>query len=122
MIVAGFGFRGEAAIASLRDALGGALAEADMCVDALAAPADKAPRLAVLAAELGVSVIPVESAALQAAGTATHSPASLAARGTGSVCEAAALAAAGPGARLLTSRHIAFDRMATCALALGVST
>lgn len=122
MIVAGFGFRDGAALPSLRDALARALAEAEARPDALSVPADKAPLLAALAEELGLPLIPVDGGELVGTRTATRSDASLAARGTGSVCEAAALVAAGPGARLLTTRHIAFDRMATCALALGVST
>ncbi|ENO84722.1 hypothetical protein C666_16775, partial [Thauera linaloolentis 47Lol = DSM 12138] len=44
-----------------------------------------------------------------------------AARGCGSVAEAAALAAAGQGARLLAIRHISPDRSATCAIAQGES-
>ena len=38
----------------------------------------------------------------------------------GSVAEAAALAAAGPGARLLAPRMISADRMASCALAMSL--
>ncbi|MHA6346914.1 cobalamin biosynthesis protein, partial [Roseivivax sp. CAU 1761] len=38
---------------------------------------------------------------------------------TGSVAEAAALAAAGPGARLLGPRAVSPDGCATCALAQG---
>jgi cobalt-precorrin 5A hydrolase len=43
----------------------------------------------------------------------------LAARGVGSVAEAVALAAAGPGARIVVARVISSDRMATCAIAQG---
>ena len=50
-------------------------------------------------------------------GVRTHSPRVQALHGVGSVAEAAALAAAGPGARLLLSR-IASERV-TCALAQG---
>lgn len=118
MIVAGFGFRGAADSSSLRAAL--ALAQnGHPAVTALAAPADKAPALAVLARTLGLRVIAVSPQALSAVSTATHSAASFAARRTGSVAEASALAAAGPDARLLAPRHISPDRMATCALAEG---
>lgn len=86
-------------------------------VSALAAPADKVAGLAGLADARGLPVIAVPPEALRAARTLTRSAASLAARGTGSVAEAAALAAAGPGARLLGPRAVAPDRMATCALA-----
>ena len=121
MIVAGFGFRAGADTASLRDALAGACRKTAP-IQAIAAPADKAARLTELALEHGVPIIAVAAMALQAERTVTRSPASLAARGTGSVAEAAALAAAGPGAILLTFRHISSDRMATCAVAQGVST
>ena len=60
-------------------------------------------------------------AALTAQATSTQSPASRASRGTGSVAEAAALAAAGPGARLLSPRVISADGRATCALAEGAA-
>jgi len=121
VIVAGFGFREGATPASLRDAL----ARAGVGLSppqAFAAPADKAPRLAPLARELHIPLIPIAAAALQEAATPTSSAASLAARQTGSVAEASALAAAGAGARLLAGRHISSDRMATCAIAQGVST
>lgn len=52
----------------------------------------------------------------------TRSAASQATYGTGSVAEAAALAAAGPGARLLSARLISPDRLATCAIAIGDAT
>ncbi|MBB4640409.1 cobalamin biosynthesis protein [Rhizorhapis suberifaciens] len=118
MIVAGFGFRKAADLSSLRAAL--ALAQAgNPPVSALAAPDDKAPALATLAELLGLPLIAVSQEALRAAPTQTQSAASLGARATGSVAEAAALAAAGPSARLITSRHISPDRMASCAIAQG---
>jgi cobalt-precorrin 5A hydrolase len=49
---------------------------------------------------------------------ATHSPQIEKHRGVGSVCEAAALAAAGIGARLIVSRLISADRTATAAAAI----
>jgi cobalt-precorrin 5A hydrolase len=112
MIVAGFGYRSGATAASLRSAL--ALAQAGApTVTHVATLADKLPLLAAL----GLPVIAVEAVAGIA--TPTHSAASLAARGSGSVAEAAALVAAGPGARLIVSRQISPDRMATCAIAEG---
>lgn len=119
VIVAGFGFRGAATLSSLRDALdrtGGASR-----VRLLATASDKSRTAAfrVLAAELGLPTEGVDSAALAAQPTQTRSAASLAARGTGSLAEAAALAAAGPGARLIAARQISADGMATCALAEG---
>ena len=112
MIVAGFGYRSGATEASLRAAL--ALAQAGAPpVTHVATLADKLALLETLA----LPTIAVEAVADIA--TPTRSAASLAARGTGSVAEAAALAAAGPGARLLVPRQISPDRMATCAIAEG---
>ncbi|WP_313534755.1 cobalamin biosynthesis protein [Sphingomonas sp.] len=113
MIVAGFGYRSGATAASLRNAL--ALAQADAPpVTHVATLADKLPLLAAL----GLPMIALET--LEEVATPTRSTASLAARGTGSVAEAAALAGAGPGACLLVPRQISADRMATCAIAEGV--
>lgn len=118
MIVAGFGYRNGATVASLRAVL--ALAQAGQPrVTRLAAPADKVALLAPLAEALALPLTAVSPAELAATPTPTRSPASLAARGTGSVAEAAALAAAGDGATLLAHRHISPDRMATCAIAQG---
>ena len=118
MIVAGFGYRSGATAASLRAAL--ALAQnGHPPVTTLAAPADKAALLASLAEALELPLIAVTPEALRAVETPTRSPASVTARGTGSVAEAAALAAAGTGARLIALRHISPDRMATCAIAQG---
>lgn len=112
VIVAGFGFRASATAASLADAL--ARAAGGRVVAVHATVADKAD---ALAAALGIPVMPVATAVLAAQPTRTHSSASLNARGTGSVAEAAALAAAGPGARLLGPRVVSADGRATCALA-----
>ena len=116
MIVAGFGFRAAASVASLQDALAAA---GGARVGALATADDKAatPAFRAFAAALGLPVLTVDAAAIAAQPTATSSAAALAARGTGSLAEAAALAAAGPNARLLTPRVISQDRMASCALA-----
>ncbi|MDO5631833.1 MAG: cobalamin biosynthesis protein [Paracoccus sp. (in: a-proteobacteria)] len=110
MIVAGFGFTSAADAASLRGALGAAIAASGLTPTHAATVADKA---AVLAA-LGLPVIAVTDLP---ADTPTQSPASLRARATGSVAEATALAAAGPGARLVAPRVISPDRRATCAIA-----
>ena len=118
MIVAGFGFRTGADIAALRDALMQAQSGCPP-ITAMATPADKAPLATDLAALLNLPLIAVSAITLQTVPTHTLSQASLEARGTGSVAEACALAAAGPGARLLTPRHISRDRMATCAIAQG---
>ncbi|MCB1396803.1 MAG: cobalamin biosynthesis protein [Rhodobacteraceae bacterium] len=119
MIVAGFGFRASASEASLRSALEAAAAPGPLA--ALAAPEDKtaAPAFRALAEALHLPVIAVAPEALAATETVTHSPKVAALRGTGSVAEAAALSAAGQGARLICPRMVSEDRLATCALAEG---
>lgn len=119
MIVAGFGFTSRATTDSLRDAL--ALASGGRAVDLLATARDKAPALAPLAQDMGLTVARIDQSDLSAQNTLTQSPRAQAERGTGSVAEASALAAAGPGARLLGPRVISTDRMASCALAEGQS-
>lgn len=118
-MVAGFGFRTAATEGSLRSAL--VLAAAARRVDALATAEDKAgaPCLTALAATLGLPVVAVGEAALRAAETTTDSARVRDARRTGSVAEAAALSAAGDGSRLLSSRRVSEDRLATCAVAIG---
>ena len=93
MIVAGFGLRGAATEASLREALD---ATGAAHVDALATPADKSrmPVFRSFAAKLDLPVVTVQAEALQMQETDTQSDTSLARRGTGSVAEACALAAA----------------------------
>ncbi|MEJ7928124.1 cobalamin biosynthesis protein [Sphingobium sp. AN641] len=121
MIVAGFGFRAGAGPASLRAAF--ALAQQGRpAVTHLATAQDKRAALVPLARALGLPLTGIAPDALAAMPTSTRSAASLHARATGSVAEAAALAAAGEGAQLLTSRHISPDRMATCAIAQGSLT
>ena len=120
MIVAGIGFRREAPVSALRAAL-------QLCarpVQALATVEHKAdaPQILHLAAELGLPLIPVAEADLAAQTTATQSPGQIARFATGSLSEAAALAAAGPGARLIQPRLISPCGMATAALAEGPDT
>jgi cobalt-precorrin 5A hydrolase len=121
VIVAGFGFRRAATLAACE----AALAQAELGqrrVTALATLADKAPLLAPLAAARGIALIALLPERLAGVATPTRSPASLAAYTTGSVAEAAALAAAGAGARVIVRRTISPDRMATCAIAEGPRT
>ena len=118
MIVVGFGFRKGADVAALRDAL--AATGADLSrVACVATVADKADARAFteLAAGLAVPLraVPAEVMAMQP--VLTHSARVEALRGTGSVAEAAALAVAGAGARLLGPRAVSACGMATAALA-----
>lgn len=118
MIVAGFGYRDGATLASFKAAL--ALAQRDHPpVTLLAAPDDKTTALQPLALSLGLDLAAISGESLRAMHTQTSSTASLNAYGVGSVAEAAALAGAGDDAVLLCARHISPDRMATCAIATG---
>jgi cobalt-precorrin 5A hydrolase len=117
MIVAGFGFRQGVTLAALQDALhraGGARG-----VTHLATLDAKAEGLAPLGQSLGVPVVAVSELDLQAQDTLTRSGRVQALTGVGSVAEAAALAAAGPGARLWGPRVVSADGTATAAIAEG---
>ena len=122
MIVAGVGFRrgvetGEI-VALVEQALERA-ALAPQALDRLATIEALAalPAFTQAARRLAVRTIPVEEEALVAAASEvrTFSARSLAAHGVGSVAEAAALGAAGPGAVLILARIA--SPSATCALA-----
>lgn len=118
MIVAGFGFRQAAQLASLNEALE-RLETYYGAVDRLAATQTMWPLIQALGRTRGIAVITVDDDALPTATTITCSRHSLRARGTGSVAEAVALLAAGPGAALLGPRLISADRRATVAAARG---
>ncbi|MEB8386689.1 cobalamin biosynthesis protein [Rhodobacteraceae bacterium KMM 6894] len=120
MIVAGFGFRSGADVASLRSALELHAISPDRLATA-AAKAEDAPFVA-LAQMLGLPVDAVPDDQLAVQPVLTQSAASQDRYNTGSVAEAAALAVAGPGARLLSARVISPDRLATCAIAIGDAT
>jgi cobalt-precorrin 5A hydrolase len=65
----------------------------------------------------GFRIVPIPEAVLQGVSTPTRSPRILARFGTGSLAEACALVAAGPGARLVQPRVISADGCVTAALA-----
>ena len=115
--IAGLGFRTAADVASLRDALAAAGGTDGVVALATAEAKAGSQALAMLAAELGLTVVAVTPAALAAVETPTRSERVMDRYGTGSLAEAAALAAAGPGARLLGPRAVSRDRMATAAIA-----
>lgn len=119
MIVAGFGFRAGASLDMLRSAFDCARRGLPP-VTHLATPEDKVAALAPLADMLDLPLIGLSPDTLVVVSTPTRSPASLKARGVGSVAEACALAAAGPRGRLLRSRQMSPDRMAICAIAQGL--
>ncbi|MBR0815760.1 cobalamin biosynthesis protein [Bradyrhizobium diazoefficiens] len=119
MKVAGLGFRKDVTLASLREALlaaGGAEGLA-----AMATVSDKADTetLKQLARECGVPIKAVPADVLAGIDTPTQSRLVAEKFGTGSIAEAAALAAVGPGARLIARRVISQDRTATAAIAEG---
>ncbi len=117
MIVAGFGFRAGASVESLATAFVATGKTAD--VFATVTTKADAACLTELAARFGVPVASVDADALPKVTVATQSEKSARMFGTGSLSEAAALIAAGPGARLIVTRVISPDSMATCAIAEG---
>ena len=117
MIVAGFGYRSKTTLAALQDALAQAGGAAG--VTHLATLAAKAQGLEQLGQTLGVPVIALAAEVLRDQATITRSDRVEALYGTGSVAEAVALAAAGPGARLRGPRAVSADGTATAAIAEG---
>jgi cobalamin biosynthesis protein CbiG len=103
-------------------ALCAALAHAGLAAAALDAIAtlagkDHEPGITSVAEKFGVRVVALPQSELKAASdrAVTHSPRVLALTGLPSVAETAALAAAGPAARLVATRRVVGG--ATCALA-----
>ena len=116
MRVAGIGFRPAASLAALSDALDRAgPADALATIHAKA----QAPVIVALARARGLPLIGVKVAGIA---TPTQSARVIAMLGTGSLAEAAALAALGPGARIVTPRTVSQDGMATAAIAEGDPT
>jgi cobalt-precorrin 5A hydrolase len=115
MIVAGFGFQSGASVAALQEAL--VRAGGPEGVTHLATVAGKAEGLAPLGRVLGLPVVAVAEDAVRQQATLTQSDRVRARFGAGSVAEAAALAAAGPGARLRGPRVVSGDGTATAAIA-----
>ncbi len=122
MIVAGLGFSSAATPDSLRAAFDAAAAGHDVTALATVADKDGHPALVAFVESLDLSLHLIAPADLAGQPTLTCSIRSRATYGTGSVAEASALAAAGPGARLLSPRQISDDRLATCVLAIGGQT
>jgi cobalt-precorrin 5A hydrolase len=121
MIVAGVGFSSKCGGEELADLVRRAQATAGLAATALAAPDWKTGAACLMAAAriLSLPILAVEWTRLAAADGdgVTESSFSRAAAGVGSVAEAAALAAAGPRARLALSRIASAH--ATCALSQG---
>ncbi len=123
MIVAGLGFRTSCTADELIALIRSVGQTAGAKIGALAAPDFKAgaSALAEAASSLALEIRPVSRDALVAvqAQCPSRSAAALAAVGVASVAEACALAAAGPGARLLAPKTS--SAAATCALAASAS-
>jgi cobalt-precorrin 5A hydrolase len=122
VIVAGIGCRKNASATDVAAAIHAALARAALqpqALDAIATSGVKGaePGIAAAAAHFGLPLVLVSQGDLAAADgrTATRSERVLALTGVASLAEAAALAAGGPQARLLTPRIVSGG--ATCALA-----
>lgn len=123
-MVAGVGCRGHAVADDIVAAVDAALSEHGLARGALSGLAVLAGRAAFAAireaaGRLGLPLSVADAAALQraACGILTHSTHSQRATGFGSASEAAALAVAGAGARLLGPRVVTGP--ATCAIAIG---
>ena len=118
-VALGIGFTSRADEVALFQALEAACGAG--AVDVVATAEDKAMHtpLRKAAARLGLPLTPVPEMALKAMGpnVLTCSMRSLSARGVGSVAEAAALAAAGAGARLDGPRTVSADGQVTTAIA-----
>lgn len=119
MSIAGFGFRREATLASLEQALE-QLCQQYGDVDRLAVTHAMRPLVQTLGRLHNIDVIVVADADLGSMTTLTCSSYSQQAKGTGSVAEAVALLAAGCSAQLLGPRIISADRCATAAMAKTV--
>jgi cobalt-precorrin 5A hydrolase len=119
MKVAGLGFKRDVTLASLRQALIAAGGSEGLA--AVATVSDKADTAALklLAGEFNVPIMAVPVDALAGIVTPTQSDLIRERFGTGSVAEAAALAAAGRHARLISTRAVSQDRTATAAIAEG---
>ena len=117
MIVAGFGFRSGASLDALRQALDAAGGPCG--VTHLATLAAKADGLSELAVALDLPVLALRAEEMKGVATPTQSDRVAALFGVGSLAEAAALAAAGPGARLRGPRSVSRDGTATAAIAEG---
>jgi cobalt-precorrin 5A hydrolase len=124
MIVAGVGCRKGVLAADIKAAIVAALAETGVAASELrliatAAAKGSEPGVVAAASAIGVPLVLIAPGDLAAAATraTTRSERVIALVGVASVAEAAALAAAGPAARLMAPRIVVGP--ATCALAVS---
>jgi cobalt-precorrin 5A hydrolase len=124
-LVIGLGFREAATAQSIGEVLASVAARTAQpgVATVLAVAEDKATHPGLLAAATAAhhQIETVASEAMREADArvVTRSERVLRQRGVGSVCEAAALAVAGRGARLVVTRTISADRQATAAAAIS---
>jgi cobalt-precorrin 5A hydrolase len=124
-LVIGLGFRDQASAMSIAEVLADVVARAGMpeAPTVLAVVEDKAAHPGLLTTarttRFPIEIVAAEAMRAADARIATRSERVLRQRGVGSVCEAAALAAAGPDARLLVTRQVSADRNATAAAAFA---
>jgi cobalt-precorrin 5A hydrolase len=119
MKVAGLGFKRDVTLASLREALFAAGGSEGLSVVATVSDKAGTTALTLLARELNVPIKAIPANVLAGIATSTQSELIKEKFGTGSVAEAAALAAAGRHARLISTRAVSQDRTATAAIAEG---
>jgi cobalt-precorrin 5A hydrolase len=119
MKVAGLGFKRDVTLAALREVLDAAGGPNGLAAVATVSDKANAAALKLLARECNVPIKAIPAEVLVSVKTPTQSEFSKATFGTGSVAEAAALAAAGPRARLISTRVVSKDRTATAAIAEG---
>ena len=119
MKVVGLGFKKDVTLASLREVLLAAGGSEGLTAVATVSEKADAEVLKQLALECGVPIKAVAAEMLVGIDTPTQSKLVAEKFGTGSVAEAAALAAAGPHARLMATRVVSQDRTATAAIAEG---
>ena len=123
-LVVGLGFREQATAQSIGEVLAGIAARISISSVArvVAVPEDKAAHPGLLAAaqasHFSIATVGPDAMREAAARITTHSERVKDLRGVGSVCEAAALAIAGPHARLVITRIVSTDRRATAAAAM----
>jgi cobalt-precorrin 5A hydrolase len=127
-LVIGIGFRDQATAQSIGEVLADVAARAAHpgLATVLAVVEDKATHPGLLAA-VQATPFPIETVTAEAlravdSRVTTRSERVFKQRGVGSVCEAAALAAAGAGARLVVTRQVSTDRTATAAAAITKGT
>ena len=113
MRVAGLGCRRGAPVEALQQVLAMAVVQGGP-PDALATIPARETEMRALAEAM---MLPLRLVQVEGVETPTQSPRILARYGTGSVAEAAALTAAGPGARITISRMVSACGRATCAIA-----